>query len=478
MAGDPAPDGSVVWTRVLAPPDGGGVPVLWTVADDDTFATIRAGGMVVATADRGHCVSVPVTGLDPDRWYAYRFEVDGVPSRAGRLRTAPAPGSSPDHLRFAFASCQQLNASWFVAHQAIAAEPGVDFLVHLGDYVYVSDTATQSLDDYRSVYRRWRERPELRDLHAALPTVGMWDDGEFYNGNDRFGPPRRLANATRAWFEAFPYLDAGDHENHRVVRWGDLADLPVIDVRTHRDPYLDTIDLTQGEGLEAYDPARSTLGAQQFAWLCDLLGSSTAAWRLVAQGYPIHPWRLLNLELLRPFRPDLPPNAGLYVPSDGWDHFMVERRDLLRYLADHGVSDTVFCSGQTHIFMASALRPDPDDPHSPVVGFDFVNGSLTADPDPRQAYLGDLPVDLADEVLHLAERWVLSQNSPNLRYMNLIDQGYTLVDVTTEEITVTFRMIDTFDPAAEAFDGATFRLARGATSLAHVPGRGQHGSFA
>jgi alkaline phosphatase D len=157
---------------------------------------------------------------------------------------------------------------------------------------------------------------------------------------------------------------------------------------------------------------------------------------------------------------------------------MVERRGLLRYLADHGVTDTVFCSGQTHIYMASALRPDPADPQSPVVGFDFVNGSLTADPDPRSAYLGDLPVDVADQVLHLAERWVLSQNAPNLRYMNLIDQGYTLVDVTPDEVIVTFRMIDTFDPSAEAFDGAKFRLARGATSVAQVPGRGRRGSFA
>jgi alkaline phosphatase D len=478
MAGDPAPDGSVIWTRVLPPADGGPVPVLWTVADDAGFGSIRAGGMVLATADRGHCVSVPVSGLDPDRWYAYRFEVDGTPGRTGRLRTAPAPGSSPDRLRFCFAACQQLNDSWFVAHQAMAAEPDLDFLVHLGDYVYVSDTGTLSLDDYRGCYRRWRERPELRDLHAALPTVAMWDDGEFYNGVDRFGDPQRLANAKQAWFEAFPYLNAGDDENHRIVRWGDLADMPVIDVRSHADPYLDTIDLTQGVGLEAYDPARTTLGGPQFDWLCGLLGSSTAAWRLIAQGYPIHPWRLVNLEFLRPFRPDLPPTAGLYIPTDGWDRFVRERRDLLGFLADHGVADTVFCSGQTHIFMASALRPDPDDPHSPVVGFDFVNGSLTADPDPRKAFLGDLPTSVAEDVLHLAERWILAQNSPNLRYMNFIDQGYTIVDVTPEEVEVTYRMIDTMNPDARAFDGAKFRVARGATSIAPVHGSGRRGTFA
>ena len=40
---------------------------------------------------------------------------------------------------------------------------------------------------------------------------------------------------------------------------------------------------------------------------------------MIGNGTPITPWRLVNLEFLRPFRPDLPPNAGLVIPSDGWD---------------------------------------------------------------------------------------------------------------------------------------------------------------
>ena len=205
LAGDPAPDGSVIWTRVAAPPGGADVPVLWTVAEDAGFTTLRAGGLAVASASGGHTISVAVTGLDPDRWYHYRFEAAGpdgvqVASRTGRLRTAPAPGSSPDRLRFAFASCQQINDSWFVAHRAAAAEPDLDFFMHLGDYVYVSDTDTQSLDDYRDAYRRWRRQPYLRDLHAALPVVAMWDDGEVYNGVYATDDPQRLEHAKQAWF--------------------------------------------------------------------------------------------------------------------------------------------------------------------------------------------------------------------------------------------------------------------------------------
>ena len=110
--------------------------------------------------------------------------------------------------------------------------------------------------------------------------------------------------------------------------------------------------------------------------------------------------------------------------------------------------------------LAAELRADFDRPRTPVAAFDFCTGSLTADPDPRTAFLGDLPLDVAEEVLRAAERFVLGQNRPYLRHMNLVDQGYAVVDVTPEETLVTIRNIDTSDPDAHAVDGARFRVAR------------------
>jgi alkaline phosphatase D len=186
----------------------------------------------------------------------------------------------------------------------------------------------------------------------------------------------------------------------------------------------------------------------------------------------------VNLEFLRPFRPDLPFDPGVYAPNEAWDDYMVERRDLLQYLADAGITDTAFLSGQTHIYLVSDLRPDPDVPGSPIVASDFTTGSLTADPDPRTAYLPDLPTDVATGVLRLAEQWVLSQNEGSLRHMNLADQGYTVVDVTPDELVVTVRLIDTRDPEATAVDGARFRVARGQPRMEILPASGARGSFA
>ena len=463
IAGDPRPDGSVIWTRVVPPAGGVPVGVLWTVSTDETFATVAAGGIATADADHDHCVTVAVTGLEADRWYWYRFEADGVASRIGRLRTAPAPGSSPGHLRFAFGSCQQLNPSWFVAHRAAAAEPDLDFFLHLGDYVYVSDTGTISLEDYRDVYHRWRREPLLRDFHARVPMVAMWDDGEFYNGVDRLGDPDRLEAARRSWFENMPVVDEGNQDTYRTVTWGNLLDLPIIDTRKYRDPATTSTDHTTEPGSIAYDPMRTTLGATQYQWLVDALVSSTAAWRIIGNGVPISPWRLLNLEFLRPFRPDMPANAGLYIQSDGFDDYVVERRDLLQSLLDHGVSDTWFATGQTHIYITSELRTDPD-AGGPVAALEFVSGSLTADPDPKKSYLDGLPTDLAKVALRAAEEWLLAQN-PGMRHINLEDQGYVLVDVTPDECVIQYRLIDTFDPDAEPYTGAKFRVVKGGPQI-------------
>jgi len=453
-AGDPAPDGTVLWTRVVAPPDASAVTVRWMVADDAALDVIRVGGTATASAATGHTVALRVTGLAPDRWYWYRFETDAGASRVGRLRTAPAPGSSPDHLRFAYGSCQQINDSWFVAHRRIVEED-VDFLMHLGDYVYVSDTGTQTLGQYRDRYRRWHAQPLLRDLHAAVPLVAMWDDGEFVNGIDRHMPEPRFSNAKQAWFEHMPVLDRGDRQPQRTFGWGGLADLFLIDVRAHRDaPVME----------QAWDPTRTTLGAEQYAWFTSGLAASAARWKVVGNPYNINPWRLIDLEWLRGLDPGLPPDAAVYAPNEAWDNYKAERRDLLRFLADHRIGDTVFCSAHTHIAMASDLRPDRS---SPTVATDVVAGSLTADPDIRRAYLGDLPTSVAEDLIHAGERWVVSQN-PEMRYLNLMDQGWVTVDVTPEECTFRIRRVDTSLEDSPVWTVAGFRVVAGRPGLERI----------
>ena len=279
-SGDPQPRSAVIWTRI-GPTDQTLPPasVVWSVAEDAAMNDVVRGGAVQVDASTGFNLHVRVDRLQPDRWYHYRFEVDGQHSVVGRLRTAPKPNAQADHLRYAFASCQQRNASYYVAHRAIANED-IDFLMHLGDYIYVHDTATLSVDDYRGVYHRFHSDPELQAMHAAVPLVAVWDDGEFYNGVDRTGDPQRLANARQAWFEAMPLLQGKERDRtYRRLRWGRLADFYLLDTRQYRDPevpanstfadLLDAQDTTLPGGDEMLAPGRTTLGGAQKRWLTE-----------------------------------------------------------------------------------------------------------------------------------------------------------------------------------------------------------------
>ena len=478
-SGDPLPDGCVLWTRLAPPSDGRqSLPALWMVAEDDAFTRVVAGGIVFVDARTGWTLKVRTRGLGADRWYHYRFFAEGAYSRAGRLRTAPRPTATPDRLRYGFASCQQRGIrgidgreSLYVTHRAIA-EDGVDFLIHLGDYVYVSDTGTQSLADYRSVYHRFHSNPLLQDLQAAVPLVAAWDDGEFYNGVDRTGPPARLANARRAWFDMMPVLNNAADRTHRRFSWGRLADFLLLDTRQYRDPEVPPNAIYAG--IEAQDnrfppsdqmfaPGRTTLGAAQEAWLKRELLLSRAAWRMLGSSYNVCPWKRIDYDTpeLRALDPTLVANAGLYVSNEAWDDYAVERRELLEWLLAQRIDNVVFNSGHTHFYLASELMPDYDDPASPVAAFDFVTGSQTADPDPRT---------LAGEgLLRLIEQVMLGANEPYMKEVNMVDQGYVLVDLTPEECVVSFRLVDTFDPGASARTGKRFRVRNGARTLEVLP---------
>lgn len=471
-SGDPRPGTACIWTRIAPPPDARDVEVMWSVAEDaDLQQVVRGGALTIDAAD-GYCAKVAVRGLSSDRWYYYRFESGGVTSVTGRLRTAPASGAMPDRLRYAFASCQQINNSHYVAHRAIANED-IDFFMHLGDYVYVSDGGTITLDDYRNVYRRFHGNSLLQDLQAKVPLVAVWDDGEFYNGVDRTGDPVRLAAARTAWFENMPVPRPRSDRTFRTLRWGQLAQMHLLDTRQYRDPevpantrigdIIDGQDTALPPGEHMFAPGRTTLGFKQKQWLKQSLRRGRSTWRLIGSSYDMAPWKIIDRDTpeLRAQDPNLQRNGGVYVSNEAWDDYQAERRELMTYLAEREIPNVVVCSGHTHIYKASDIQPDCDDLASPITAMEFVSGSLTADPDPREI--------APEEFLHAAENIMLANNVPYLKVVDLLHQGYVLVDVTPEETIVDFRGIDTFNADAEAITFARFRVVVNRPGIEIVP---------
>ena len=88
-SGYPSPSSVVLWTRLASQ-----AAVQWEVASDEAMKKIVRRGETVAEPEWAHSVHVEPQGLEPDRWYWYRFTATGARSPIGRTRTLPWPRAS------------------------------------------------------------------------------------------------------------------------------------------------------------------------------------------------------------------------------------------------------------------------------------------------------------------------------------------------------------------------------------------------
>ena len=284
-SGDPRDTSCVFWTRCISPKGVDNIAVRLEVSTSSAFDTIAASAELAATAKFDHTLRAKVTSLTAATRYYYRFIAGQDISVVGTLKTAPAPASTPAQMRFAWLTCQDWSVNHWAAMDLIAAEE-LDFLVHLGDYIYETVGAAfqsgaaeaahgritfphgaaragsgmhaSTLDDYRHLYRTYRGDTRLQELHRKFPMIAIWDDHEFSddcwqdhqtydNANQQETARRR--SATQAWAEYMP-IDFGDvsfdlakpgYDNIRIYRdfrFGTLMHLVMTDQRLYRDDHV------------------------------------------------------------------------------------------------------------------------------------------------------------------------------------------------------------------------------------------------
>ncbi|GAB2926834.1 alkaline phosphatase D family protein [Streptomyces sundarbansensis] len=458
-SGDPLPDGVLLWTRVTPEPGaepgsgaGPDTPVRWEVAEDREFARIAANGVTVASAASDHTVKADVRGLRPATAYYFRFTAgDGVRSAVGRTRTAPAADATTAGLRFGVASCANWEAGWFSAYRHLAARPDLDAVLHLGDYLYEYGTgeyttrgtavrehrpAHEILDlaDYRTRHGHYKTDDDLQALHAAHPVIAIWDDHEFANdawsgGAQNHTPEtegawrQRVAAARQAYFEWMPVRASTEGTVYRRLRFGRLADLHLLDLRSFRSEQASV-----GSG-KVDDPARTMTGRAQLDWLKAGLAGSDAAWKLVGTSVMISPvaFGALPAHLLEPLAGLLGlPKEGLAVNVDQWDGYTADRKELISHLRDRAVADTVFLTGDIHMAWANDVPVRAATyPLSPSAATEFVVTSVTSD------NLDDLLRVAPGTVSPVAAAAVRAANR-HVKWVDLDSHGYGVLDVTAE----------------------------------------------
>ena len=411
-SGYPSPSGVVLWTRLmgLKPLE---IPVRWEVAADEAMRQVILSGETTAAPAWAHSARVEVQGLEPDRWYWYRFTAGDARSPIGRTRTAPAAAAPAQRLRFAFASCQQYEQGFFGAYRHIVADQP-DLIAFLGDYIYESSwgsdlvrshdaTEPYSLADYRARHALYRSDPDLQAAHAACPWIVTWDDHEVDNdyaddrpedgmGREEF--LRRRAAAYRAYFEHMPLPQAMRPDGARMriythVDWGTLARFFVLDDRQYRSWHAcprpgwrggsNTVDVSECTRLAS--PARSILGRAQERWLDGRLAASRAQWNVIAQQT-----RMAQMDEL--------PGPGRRAWTDSWDGYPAARQRLLDSIAARKIQNPVVIGGDIHAFNVCQLKADFADPRSAVVASEFVGTSITSQGWPQERineYLPDNP---------------------------------------------------------------------------------------
>ncbi|MCC6242981.1 MAG: alkaline phosphatase D family protein, partial [Gemmatimonadaceae bacterium] len=394
-SGDPTATGGVLWTR-LAPkpfePDGGmsvKTAVTWELADDENFQKIVQKGQATAAQELSFSIHINVDGLQPDRWYFYRFQSGDAKSPMGRFRTAPADGAMTP-LTFAVASCQRYDEGLYTAYEHMAREE-LDLVTHLGDYIYEGASASnvvrphhgleiRTLDDYRRRYAQYKTDPALQAAHQRCPWVVTWDDHEVDNnyanliGENLMESTEQMrarrAAGYQAWWEhqavRVPRATSwADLNITRTINWGALARFWMLDTRQHRD--LQACD----SGTKAVPcgdwarPTRTMLGAEQERWLTTGLGVSRSRWQVLGQQIMMAPY-------------DSAPGDEVRVSMDQWSGYPVARDRLLRTIAERAPNRTVVLTGDIHSNWVNELRSDFARPDRPVIAAEFVGTSISS----------------------------------------------------------------------------------------------------
>ncbi|MEU7097458.1 alkaline phosphatase D family protein [Streptomyces longwoodensis] len=455
-SGDPLPDGILLWTRVTptaaaTPGSGTGpdVEVEWVIARDKALTTVVAKGSVTATAASDHTVKADVRGLQPATDYWFRFSAGGTDSPVARTRTAPAVDAAVPGLRFGVVSCANWEAGYFSAYRHLAARSDLDAWLHLGDYIYeygtgqygTRDTVVRphapgheilTLADYRTRHGRYKTDPDLQALHHKAPVVAIWDDHEFANDAWSGGAENhtegaegtwtaRQAAARQAYFEWMPVRPAIAGTTYRRLRFGKLADLSLLDLRSFRSQQVKT-----GNG-DVDDPDRTLTGRAQLDWLKAGLQSSDTTWRLVGNSVMISPFAIgsLTADLLKPLAELLGlPKEGLALNTDQWDGYTDDRRELLAHLRAHAIRNTVFLTGDIHMAWANDVPVDAGTyPLSASAASEFVVTSVTSD------NLDDL-VKVPEGTVSAVAAPLIRAANRHVHWVDTDRHGYGVLDIT------------------------------------------------
>lgn len=414
-SGDPLTDRVIIWTRITLDTPVDPVSVNWVMATDTNLTNVVGSGTASTDVSKDYTIKVDVSGLQPDSWYYYQFEYNGMKSLIGRTHTLPTGGI--DSVRLAVISCSDYQNGYFNAYQDLAFRNDIDYVLHLGDYIYEYGASSSLADrnhepsneiitisDYRIRHSLYKLDPDLRSLHQQLPFIPVWDDHETSNdswkggaenhteGTEGTWADRKLAGVT-AYMEWMPIRQPNPTDTFRIYRdfnIGNLADIYMLDTRLEGRS-------EQVSNGQQNDPNRYIISPTQFDWLKNKMLNSTAKWQILGQQVMMAPLQIF----------------GTPVNMDQWDGYNSQRDSLYSFVTNNNIDNMIVLTGDIHTSWANDL-PLPgynSTTGANSVGVEFVTTSITSSNSPIGASA------------------IVQAFNPHVKYVNLTNHGYYILDL-------------------------------------------------
>ncbi|PMD44910.1 hypothetical protein L207DRAFT_551834 [Hyaloscypha variabilis F] len=419
------------------------VCVSYKVSTDAAMNNCVDQGTAYTSSDIDYTVKVEAKNLKAYTRYYYQFSIcnSNNTSPLGRTKTIPSKGDTVNTaVKIAVYSCSNYPFGFFNAFGNPARKDSVDYVIHLGDYIY----------EYRNGDYGWGNSIGHLDLllsHQQFPWIPVWDGHEVADNTGRAGSSelnnpeesfindggvsvdQRKMNAVRAYFEWMPIRQVEMDDNLRIWRnfeIGDLMDLTMLDTRQYDRSITDLYWNTDYVHEIANDAGRTLMGSRQENWFYNKLSESSkrgATWRIIG-----------NQIVFSRINESFAYGNTNPLDYDAWDGYQSNRNRTLSHLYDNKIDNTIFLAGDSHASWVSDLvwlDTHPYDPKtgSGSIGVEFA-GSAVSSPCPYGQN-----ITLANANLYSS---YLTAANQELQWQDLYYRGYYEISVAKDAVHASF----------------------------------------
>jgi alkaline phosphatase D len=270
-----------------------------------------------------------------------------------------------------------------------------DFFIHSGDTIYADiplqqemklpdgtlwknlvtpekSKPAETLAEFRGNHRYNLLDDHVRAFNAEVALYAQWDDHEVHNNwypgeilpdsNYTVKEVDRLARRARqAFFDYWPLRPNWQERIFRAVPRGPLCEVFLLDLRTYRGP-------NNRNRQKERSPETAYMGAAQLAWIKRRMLASRATWKVIASDMPIG---LIVGDANNTFENCANGNG----PALGRE---LEIADLLRFLKEHDVRNTIWLTADVHYAASNHYDPARAQFTEFQPFWEFVSGPLHA----------------------------------------------------------------------------------------------------